>query len=123
MATRFTSVTSFRFTRLTGISWFCMLCVTFFSFMQLLLLSTATKNNLNLSQILTNLIFFALHSSEAAVKMIRSHDDLKQRWKSAVQWLGDELERVHLYFLSFSEVFCAFSRTSSNFFSISALCM
>ncbi len=26
--------------------------------------------------------------------MIRSNDDLKHRWKSAVQWLGDELERV-----------------------------
>lgn len=33
-------------------------------------------------------------SSDAAVKMIKAHDDLKQRWKSAVQWLGDELERV-----------------------------
>lgn len=34
-----------------------------------------------------------LSNSEAAIKMIRAHDDLKQKWKSAIQWLGDELER------------------------------
>ena len=28
------------------------------------------------------------------MKMIKTNEDLKQRWNSAIQWLGDELERV-----------------------------
>eukprot|EP00795_Rhopilema_esculentum_P016175 gene16175-7538_t len=34
-----------------------------------------------------------LNNSETAVKMIKTNEGLKQRWNSAIQWLGDELER------------------------------
>ena len=32
--------------------------------------------------------------------MLLQEDELKQKWKDAVRWLGDELERVILLFLA-----------------------
>ena len=43
---------------------------------------------------------FVDFSCEVAQQMLLQEDELKQKWKDAVRWLGDELERVILLFLA-----------------------